>query len=135
MTVLLYELSGLALILPARTGVAYRNQTGGHSCLHTELEGYLVPILGERPDALERLSAHFIGSKYGGWCDRGIDAETAEFIDSLLAEMNRVPIVVDRDKLNLSWESWIHVKIQSPLISLVQNAEPDCGILTWPNSD
>ncbi len=71
--ILHYELNGLALIVSARTGILYRNQTGGHSCYQTEIEGYLVPIAGDRPEIVEQLCAHFTGAKWGGWCSHGID--------------------------------------------------------------
>ena len=65
-TILLYELAGPALIVPSQTGVRYRNQTGGHSCYQMELEGYLVPIAGDRIELVERLTALFTGPKRGG---------------------------------------------------------------------
>ena len=135
-TILLYELSGPALIVPCQTGVRYRNQTGGHSCYQMELEGYLVPIAGDRIEFVERLTAHFTGPKWGGWCSHRIDDETADEIDRLLAELAcRDEIIVDRDKLAECCESWIHVRIQGQLLSLVENQETTTAILTWPNSD
>lgn len=134
--ILLYELNGLALIVSARTGILYRNQTGGHSCYQTEIEGYLVPIAGDRPEIVEQLCAHFTGAKWGGWCSHGIDGATADEIDGLLTEYaHRGEIRVDRDRLGDSWESWIHVKIDGQLLSLIENSTPISAILTWPNSD
>ena len=46
-TVLLYELESLALIVPASSQIVYRNQTGGHACLPSQIEGYLIPFAGE----------------------------------------------------------------------------------------
>ncbi len=135
-TILLYELSGLALIVPATTGIVYRSQTGGHSCYQTEIEGYLVPLGGEKLEIVDRLYSHFTGSKWGGWCSHGIDGETADEIDKLLGEFaRREEIEVDRDKLGESWESWIHVRIESQLLSLIENSNPISAVLTWPNSD
>ena len=37
-TVLLYEIGGPALIVPASTEIVYRNQTGGHACLPCQME-------------------------------------------------------------------------------------------------
>jgi hypothetical protein len=135
-TVLLYELGGLALIVPSNTGVQYRQQSGGHSCLQTEAEGYVVPIAGDMHAAIERLYAHFTGPKWGGWCSTGIDSETADEIDQLLSDVaHRHNITVDRSRLHESWESWVHVRIDGPLLSLVENSQPASAILTWPNSD
>jgi hypothetical protein len=86
-TILLYELVGPALIVPSQTGVTYRNHTGGHSCYQMKLEGYLVPIAGDRIELVQRLTAHFSGPKWGGWCSHRIDDETADEIDRLLAEV------------------------------------------------
>ena len=134
--VLLYELGSLELVVPSTTGVTYRQQLGGHSCLQTDAEGYLVPIAGEVPNATERLRAHFTGGKWGGWCSNGIDDETANIIDQLLADVvRRVHIKVDRSRLGDSWESWIRVEIAGPLLSLVENSQPISAILTWPNSE
>jgi hypothetical protein len=135
-TVLLYELGGLALVVPARTGIVYRNQTGGHACLPSQMEGYLVPFAGEVPNTCARLLLHFTGPKWGGWCSDRIDGETADEIDSVLADMaGRDHIIVDRTKLDRSWEAWVHVKIAGPLLALVEGATPGEAVLTWPNSD
>lgn len=135
-TVLLYELDGLALIVPATTNVVYRNQNGGHACFQSEVEGYVVPFGGEGCKACERLWSHFTGPKWGGWCCERIDDETADEIDAVLSGVaRRVEIVVDRDKLNESREAWVHVKITGPLLALVEHATPTEAILTWPNSD
>jgi hypothetical protein len=135
-TILLYEMSGLALIVPAKTGIVYRNQTGGYACYQSESEGYLVPIGGDRQDIVDRLCSHFTGPKWGGWCSHGIDGEAADEIDKILAEFaNREQIKVDRDRLRDSWESWIQVKMDGPLLSLIENSNPASAILTWPNSD
>jgi len=135
-TVLLYELGSLALIVPARTGIIYQNQTGGYSCLPSRQEGYLVPLAGDVRDKSERLLAHFTGTKWGGWCSERIDEETADVIDGILADVpGRDEIIVDRTKLDTSWEAWVHVKITSQLLALVEHATPTEAILTWPNSD
>jgi hypothetical protein len=137
-TVRLYELTGLALIVPAPTGIVYVNQTGGHACYQCTQEGYLVPIgwRGEEPDACDALLAHFTGPKWSGWCNERIDVETADEIDRILSvSTRREGIVVDRTKLNDSWEAWVHLRISEPLVSLVDHAFPAHAILTWPNSD
>ncbi len=78
----------------------------------------------------------FSPDKWGGWCSERIDEETADEIDSVLADMpGREQITVDRTKLNLSCEAWVHVKIKGPLLALVEHAAPSEAILTWPNSD
>lgn len=135
-TVLLYELGGLALIVPASTGIVYQNQTGGYACLPSSQEGYLVPLAGDAAGKCESLLAHFTGPKWGGWCSERIDAQTADYIDCILAEMpGRDQLIVDRTKLDASWEAWVHVKLVAPLLALVENCNAREAILTWPNSD
>ncbi len=72
-----------------------------------------------------------------GWMVlHGIDVETADEIDRLLREnTHREEIVVDRDRLQECCESWIYVKLQGRLQSLIENSMPAFAILTWPNSD
>ena len=135
-TILLYELGSLALIVPASTSMVYRNQTGGHACLPSQIEGYLIPFSGEHSGKRDRLLSYFAGPKWGGWCAECIDEETADVIDSILADMpDRDQIRVDRTKLNVSWEAWVHVKIDGPLLGLLEHELPSEAILTWPNSD
>lgn len=43
--------------------------------------------------------------------------------------------MVDRTKLDESCESWVHVRISEPLLSLVDGTALTVAILTWPNSD
>ncbi len=135
-TVFLYELDGLALLVPTATNVVYVNQTGGHACLQARVEGYLVPLADRAGGSCDRLDAHFTGPKWGGWCFERLDDETANEIDRILAEgVQRSEIVVDRTKLDRSWEAWVHVQITGPLQALVERAWPREAILTWPNSD
>ena len=69
-------------------------------------------------------------------CSNGIDVLTADEIDQLLAKVvRREQIAVDRSRLADSWESWVHVKIAGPLLSLIEKSQPTSAILTWPNSD
>jgi hypothetical protein len=59
-------------------------------CLHPEAEGVYLP-LGEGNSALAlELNEHF-ETKWVGWCHDGIDQETAEFIDGLLAAKPEMP--------------------------------------------
>lgn len=68
-----------------------------------QLEGYLIPFSGEHSGKCERLLSHFTGPRWGGWCAQFIDAETADVIDSILADVpGRDQVRVDRTKLNVS---------------------------------
>ncbi len=83
--VLLYELSGVGLIIPMPSGVIYENQVGGHYCLPFQEEGVFLPLLNEQFEQCKQLRDHFTGPKWGGWCGEAIDEETAAFIDATLA--------------------------------------------------
>ncbi len=43
----LYNATGAGLIICCQTGVMVSNQTGGNSCLQSEIEGMYVPIENE----------------------------------------------------------------------------------------
>ena len=48
--------------------------------------------------------------------------------------LRRDQIIVDRTKLEMSWEAWVHVKIVGPLLALVEHGEPKEAI-RLPASD
>jgi hypothetical protein len=80
----LWNVPGLSLLVPTKSGVVYANQTGGHHCLEDSLEGILLPLFNTFPgvDQEQLLHQHFV-SKWSGWCGDGIDLETAEFVDEV----------------------------------------------------
>ncbi len=131
--VVLHDFPDLGLIVKAATNVIYTNQTGGFACWHPEVEGFLVPLrthLGMRElDALRSLSD----------CDDGLDSETADQVESMLARLGFNGIHVDRSRLAESCESWIHVTLSGDLGHKVplEGTRPQRleAVLTWPNSD
>ena len=130
----LYRYGGMGVIMLCESRVTYSNQTGGYSCDHPEVEGVYVPLnLGWEGD-YATLKDHFTGPKWGGWCNNGIDDETADFVDNFLPG----GLKVDRSRLKDSHEAWIYV--------VVSNEDEDNrdlaywwgfshGVLTWENSD
>lgn len=156
------ESIGLALIVPAATGIAYANQTGGYLCTQSSQEGFLLLIDSEFP---YEIGSYFTGDKWGGWCSGGIDEETADWVDNVLSQMPvaqpttvhraawlddgagaaldqglaQIDVLkhlrVDRTKLHDSHEAWLHVQIQGGLPPLVPGTDPLPAILTWENSD
>jgi len=132
--VVLHDFPDLGLIVKAATNVIYTNQTGGFACWHPEVEGFLVPLrthLGLR--GLNALQSACIG------CDDGLNSETADALESMLARLGFKGIRVDRSKLAESWESWIHVILSGELGFDVplEGPRPERleAVLTWPNSD
>src|SRR5215467_8770498 len=83
----LWELHNLGLIVCHPSGVIYSNQVGGYSTHHPEVEGSFVPLQEHdlEFDQQAALESHFTGPKWRGHCYRGIDEETADFVDDVLS--------------------------------------------------
>ncbi len=137
-TILLWDLDYAGLLIPCSSGIIYQNQTGGNTCLQDSLEGVFVPLASEPMNHLEALHGFFFeGPKWAGACARGIDEDTAVFIDILLA---RTPaysgIRVNRGRLKDSHEAWIWVMIADPASTgVLEGFKALEAVLTWPNSD
>jgi hypothetical protein len=145
----LYDSIGLGLLLLGPSGVRYSNQTGGHSCLQPEAEGFFVPLrndlalapvelLGPEPE----LQAHFVGPRHQGTgATSGLDAADTAEISAILARhrLGRV-LSLDLNRLRDSHEAWLYVHVlgdddgPSPIFSGF-GPYPRAGILTWGNSD
>jgi hypothetical protein len=145
----LYEFIGLGLIIVAKSGVRYTNQTGGHCCCQPEVEGFFVPLrndltldpvslLGPEPD----LDAYFTGPKYAGsGATCGLDVEDAFEINKILAKHQLSQVIsVDNTRLTDSHEAWIYVSIINEDDGVAPSFSgfgpyPRSGVLTWTNSD
>jgi Family of unknown function (DUF6210) len=121
-------------------GVKYTNQTGGHSCKHPEMEGAFFPLFDQIGSQQTELNRIFLSEKWRGWCDNGIDVETADRIDEILVSSSLTRhLKVDRDRLAESCEAWICVMFrpktkydESPPYFGFSSGK---GVLTWENSD
>jgi hypothetical protein len=130
-TISLFGLKGLGLILPFSSGVFYSNQVAGFLCDHPEMEGLFVPVCdGDDHPCLKELERHFLGS----W--ETLATAEADLIDKAL-RLGRLDFIkVDRSKLNLSVEAWVHVVIDLPQADFYMTGFTSSdAILTWPNSD
>lgn len=96
-------------------GDEWHNQCGGYACHQRYAHGTLHKLDGDEII----LSDFFTGEKYSGWCDDGIDAETASYIEAIVPDFK-----VDRDKFDESCEAWIHGFVNGK-----------AAILVWGNSD
>jgi len=144
-TVDVWEFNGIGLIIKCPSGVCISNQTGGYACHHPEVEGVFVPLLADRGapsnTVLCQLERFFTEGKWGGWCENGIDAETADFMDSLLASSDELKFIkVDRALLADSEEAWVHVILdpsrnEMPVPVMDGFEDGTAAVLTWPNSD
>lgn len=139
----LWELNSVGVIIPYNSNILYSNQVGGHANYHPQLEGVFIPLSSaeDGPCPLsEELYYYFTGDKWKGWCSEKIDEETADALDEFFRKYKRFKdynIRVDREKLDASVESWIHVKFdipqnRFPLFTGIRTKE---AVLTWPNSD
>ncbi|OUS29458.1 hypothetical protein A9Q99_10215 [Gammaproteobacteria bacterium 45_16_T64] len=144
----LYDSVGLGLIICFESGVVFSNQTGGGSCLHPEIEGVYVPLRNDYTEEEKTfmspeldLAEHFEGSKWqGAGATNGIDPEDSDTIQSILNNAGLESIEIDRNKLHLSHEAWIYVKIngdESKEFPVFEGFSPYPipGVLTWSNSD
>lgn len=107
------------LLVEATTDVQYENQVGGHACHQATVEGFAIPVCAQ----FLELQQYFIGPKYGGWCNTGIDAADADHIDHFLRDA-KIAAIVDRHRLAQGREAWI------PICYEQKN-----GFLTWSNCD
>lgn len=145
--VCLYGSFGLILKIP--TDISFYNQTGGYSNYQAHQEGVFVPF-GDVNEEFETAlyDYFFTDKKYGGTCDNGIDEEDAEIIDSILSRHRFPQLKVDRKKLALSHEAWVHIVIDGLNNRYQRNPTQhdsnllpaynflcDRAILTWSNSD
>lgn len=138
----------MALLIEYPSGVRYSNQVGGHSTNHPFIEGFIVPlstggsaqnIENLCPLAVELFEYFFRGPKWKGNCYLGrMDEETADALDTLFKKYKPTQhILVNRNRLYDSCESWVHVTLHYPdeKYSLFKDLPFKRGILTWPNSD
>ena len=147
----LWESVGLGLIVEYPSGIVYSNQTGGASCLHPEAEGVFVPLHNDVEGKGRKLVSpandlfdFFEGPKHSGTgAISGLDAEDADFIDSVLAKSSLSGVLsVDRERLRESHEAWVHVVVHREEdnehgLPIFRGLGPYSrrGILTWENTD
>jgi hypothetical protein len=139
-TVYLWHSKGLGVILLCPSGVLYSNQTGGYSCFHPAMEGIYIPMQNEAVDQEGALAAFFTGPKWQGWCNDGINEETADFVDAVLGQSPYTRVLkVDRARLADSHEAWIHVTVEKAVEGadneIISELSATAGVVTWENSD
>ena len=136
----LWQLNGIGVIIAHPTGVLYTNQVGGYACDHPSMEGAFVPLMDPNIDQQKALEDHFTGPKWRGHCYNGIDVETADVVDGVLATSPLTRrLTVNRDMLNESEEAWIHVRIAPDAeengYEEFHGFPSGLGVMTWENSD
>ena len=140
-TAMLFGLSGMGIIVSHPTGIFVGNQVGGHSCQHPRLEGFYLPLVMADSPVIASLDEHFFAGKWKGWCDSGIDVETADFMDGLFGqERYSKGLKVDRKKLGDCREAWVHVIFDDTAFApgygvILEPPTHGSGVVTWHNSD
>jgi hypothetical protein len=136
----LWQLTGIGLIIAHPSGVLYANQTGGYACHHPAMEGSFVPLMDPDIDQQKALEDYFTGPKWHGHCYNGIDDETADVVDGVLATSPLTRrLTVNRAMLKDSQEAWIHVHIapdgEENGYEEFYGFPSGRGVITWENSD
>lgn len=136
----LWDIAGAGLIIPCESNVFFSTVAGGLTCADPgSIEGVFVP-LRHSETLREKLDEYFVhGPKWREHCYLGnIKEDDADYLDELFQEAIWTKnLKVDRTKLHLCGEAWIHVTLHYP-----ETKDPDfsgfeskVAILTWANSD
>ena len=136
----LWQLNGIGVIIAHPTGVWYTNQVGGYACDHPSMEGAFVPLMNPNIDQQKVLEDYFTGPTWHGHCYNGIDDETADFVDGVMATSPLTRrLTVHRAMLNDAEEGWIHVCItpdeDAKSFGAFDGFPSTLWVLTWENSD
>ena len=140
-TAKLFGLGGMGIIVSHPTGIFVSNQVGGYACHHRRLEGFYLPLVMTDSPVLASLDEHFFAGKWKGYCNSGIDVETADFMDGLFEqERYSKGLKVDRNKLDDCKEAWVHVTLDELAFApgcgaVLEPPMHGSGVVTWPNSD
>lgn len=136
----LWNIAGAGLIIPCETNVVFATQAGGLTCADPgNVEGVFIPLRHGQivSDALDDYFVH--GPQWQGHCYLGnLKEDDADQIDEILQKITWSKYLkVDRAKLHLSGEAWLHVTLHYPEEKdpLFSGFESKTAILTWANSD
>ena len=135
----LWNSEGVLLIILAKSGVVYKNQTCGGCCLAPREEGILLPFNNEYPLAQPelRLEAQLAALTSNV---QHLAEDEANQIDNFLNDQgpwssNVACARVDRTRLYDSHEAWIYVDVEENDGCLFTGFGRCKGVLTWHNSD
>ncbi len=130
------------LIILAKTGVYYTNQSGGVGCFHPIEEGYFVPIDRRYANWRELIwELERLGDSIGTWV--GLTTGDADKLDSLF-EAYEVPLRVERSLLESSYEAWVYVRVSNleecgvnfrGVKDRSSNDDQPLAVLVYENSD
>ena len=78
-----------------------------------------------------------MGPKHEGYCT-SLDEEDAQALEAIFVKHRLESLLsVDRDRLSVSQEAWVHVVVSGDDVPVFADfgPYPRPGILTWTNSD
>nr|WP_243436214.1 DUF6210 family protein [Acanthopleuribacter pedis] len=133
----MYNLNGVGVVIKKQTGVIYSNQVGGHSCLQPKIEGVFLPLDTDHlPEDYRDSNLNALENLDWQAQSGNLTVTLADQVDAILARHNfSTGILVDRRKLEDSYEAWVHVTLSPSRDSVYQGPARMEGVLTWPNSD
>ena len=125
------------LIVPAKTGVIYENQTGGTTCFQDSLEGILIPISNDYFSHNYKDSLHYqITSLFPEGSPGNIDQQIAKDIEQILSNHPETKgIKINWKNLKDSHEAWLHVIVNDSEGSSYSGFKNVEAVMTWSNSD
>lgn len=124
----------IGLIVKAKTGFTYANQTDGVCCNHPEQEGVYVPLTNTRHPYVK------LNEAFREELIEKADLKIAKKFDAKFKELD-LPFMVDLKMINECEEAWIHVIITEEANESKHEYRPFYGlageeaILIYPNSD
>lgn len=138
----LFDLPGPVIIIPAKTGIIYQNQTCGCACHQDEAEGYLYPVSATSTDTPFNPDV---------WYERGCPKinfplpkrleilKDLDIRDEWLREMAWKRWVISLHRFipgveiedGLQKEAWVKISFPDP----TDKTKRLVGILTWVNCD
>ncbi|MER5644869.1 DUF6210 family protein [Streptosporangium sp. NPDC002524] len=133
----------LQLVIEAPTGVVYRNQYGGYSCLPGHAEGFLMPIL-PGPDVLPELRDIFENELGGhGTNVRGFSWPPGSLnrVRRAVEDIGMQGLTYDRDDHSWPGPFDCALRVDESRMAVLDEAwipvitADGPGILTWSNSD
>lgn len=97
------------LIIPCKSGIIIKQQTGGLSCTHHEVEGIVLPLPMQGYDLHQFMNA--LEVLHPGCYGNSLTFEEACKLDSNVIKRYNVPLEVNKEKISESTEAWVYVRI------------------------
>jgi hypothetical protein len=97
------------IVIKAKTGVVYCGQVGGMSCLHPEIEGYVIPIQINFSEELSEKTCE-IACWGGSLSEKNIEELNKYFPIKIDDNIN---ILLDVERLPEGTECWLPIRVEN----------------------